>query len=462
MGAWQWGPVDEGGQQVALPAGRHVFCGAAGYEPARRATVWNGLVPDRFPDVIVRAHTVADVVSAVRYAAAHGHRIGVCSGGHHWAANHLRDGGVLLDVGGLDRCVIDPERRVAVVGPGTSGSKFSAELARHGLFFPTGHCEGVALGGYLLQGGYGWNGRVLGPACESVLGVDVVTADGQQRYCDPDTHADLYWAARGAGPGFFAVVTAFHLRLHPRPAVCGRGVYSYPVDAADEVFGWARTISPHVDARVELQLIVSRRPPVPGHPGPSIVVAAPVFADSEAEAQAALAILGSCPVVDQALDQTPYAPTSLAEWYAMASVDYPRGHRYAVDNMWTSASAEELLPGLRRILDTLPPPPSHLLMYNWGRSAARREALYGLEDEINLALCAIWADPADDERYRGWAETQMAAMAHLASGINLCDENLGRRPARFATAENMARLQRIRAAYDPDGRFHSWLGGAED
>ncbi|PQM44375.1 6-hydroxy-D-nicotine oxidase [Mycobacterium talmoniae] len=223
---------------------------------------------------------------------------------------------------------------------------------------------------------------MLGPGCESVLGVDVVTADGQQRYCDPDTHADLYWAARGAGPGFFAVVTAFHLRLHPRPAVCGRGIYSYPVDAADEVFRWTREISPRVDARVELQLIAKR--PAPGHPGPSIVVAAPVFADSEAEAQAALAILGSCPAIDQAIDRIPYAPTSLAEWYATASADYPRGHRYAVDNMWTSASAEELLPGLRRILDTMPPPPSHLLMYNWGRRAARRGLFYGLEDEINL------------------------------------------------------------------------------
>ena len=52
----------------------------------------------------------------------------------------------------------------------------------------------------------------------------------------------------------------------------------------------------------------------------------------------------------------------------------------------------------------------------------------------------------------------MAAMAHLAIGIQLADENLGERPARFATDEAMARLDAVRAAYDPDGLFCSWMG----
>jgi hypothetical protein len=59
----------------------------------------------------------------------------------------------------------------------------------------------ACVGGYLLQGGYGWNSRIYGPACESVVGVDVITADGEQIHCDADNHADLYWAARGARPG---------------------------------------------------------------------------------------------------------------------------------------------------------------------------------------------------------------------------------------------------------------------
>jgi hypothetical protein len=53
----------------------------------------------------------------------------------------------------------------------------------------------------------------------------------------------------------------------------------------------------------------------------------------------------------------------------------------------------------------------------------------------------------------------MAAMSHLATGISLADENLSRRPARFITESNMARLDKVRSAYDPDGRFHRWMGG---
>ncbi|MET0816268.1 MAG: BBE domain-containing protein, partial [Solirubrobacteraceae bacterium] len=34
----------------------------------------------------------------------------------------------------------------------------------------------------------------------------------------------------------------------------------------------------------------------------------------------------------------------------------------------------------------------------------------------------------------------------------------GMRPARFVSAENLARLDAVRARYDPDGRFHSWMG----
>src|SRR3982074_2870274 len=136
---------------------------AAGYEAARRQTVWNGILPQRFPDVIVQAHDTDDVVTAMRYARANGLHVGVRSGGHSWTASHLRDGGLLLDVSRLDRCTVESDRLIAEVGPGKVGSVFATELDEQGLFFPAGHCEGICLGGYLLQGGYGWEQPVPGP-----------------------------------------------------------------------------------------------------------------------------------------------------------------------------------------------------------------------------------------------------------------------------------------------------------
>lgn len=80
----------------ALPAGRHFFRGSDGYEAARRGTVWHRRVPDRYPEVIVQAVSADDIVSAIRYATVNGHKVSVVSGGHSFAASHLRDGAVLL------------------------------------------------------------------------------------------------------------------------------------------------------------------------------------------------------------------------------------------------------------------------------------------------------------------------------------------------------------------------------
>ncbi len=295
-------------------------------------------------------------------------------------------------------------------------------------------------------------------------GLEVVTATGEQVYCDARHHPELYWAARGGrsrllrggGDGLPSAA------LSEAPPVCGSSLYVYPIETADEVFGWARAISADVDRRVELQIVTSSEiPPGVGlRAPPGIVLASPVFADTEEDAKAALALLDSCPVRDDALVAVPFAPPAdLPSWFEAVMSNYPSGHRYATDNMWTSAPATELLPGIRRIIETMPPHPSHFLWLNWGGpSPARQDMAYSLEDEIYLALYTAWSDPADDTRYGDWARTNMAEMAHLATGVQLADENLGQRPARFATDASMARLDAVRAQYDPQGRFHSWMG----
>jgi hypothetical protein len=235
-------------------------------------------------------------------------------------------------------------------------------------------------------------------------------------------------------------------------------VYVYPWDVADEIYTWARSISAEVDRRAEMQAIATRSLPEMGLETPGIALASPAFADSEEEAEQALAIFGTCPVVDRALVKVPYMPSDLPTWYTAVMTHYLNDYRYTADNMWTSASAEDLLPGIRTILDTMPPAPSHFLWLNWGPSPERQDMAYSVEDEIYMALYGSWKDPADDDTYGNWAGSNMAAMSGLATGIQLADENLGQRPARFASDEAMARLDKARATYDPDGLFNAWMG----
>jgi FAD/FMN-containing dehydrogenase len=428
--------------------------GDRGYEEARRGAVWNARTPERFPDLIVRARPEGDLVAGVEMARERGLRIGVRSGGHSWAGNHLRDGGMLLDVSALDSIEIDAEAGTAVVGPGCRGDAVLAALAEHDLFFPVGHCPGVGLGGYLLQGGFGWNGRVRGPACMSVEAIEVVTAAGELVRADESENPGLFWAARGAGPGFFGAVARFHLRLHPRPRHVANGVLLFGIEMLDEVFRWVAAVGPEVPRTVELMVIVHR-----DHEGePEIAVTAPALVDSAEEAAAALAFIAECPLRERAKLAVPNVEVTMADLYAAVHESYPDGRRYAVDNMWTHAPVDELLPGLRRIAETLPGAPSHMLWMNWGESPARPSMAYSVEDETYIALYGVWEGPQDDAANVAWPGERMAEMASLASGIQLADENLGARPARFAAEPNMARLDELRRHHDPDGLFHPWMG----
>ncbi len=125
--------------------------------------------------------------------------------------------------------------------------------------------------------------------------------------------------------------------------------------------------------------------------------------------------------------------------------------------MWTHAPVEELLPGLRRIADTLPPGPSHMLWMNWGPSPPRPEMAYSVEDDTYIALYGSSAEQSGEAAVTSWATERMREMEPLSSGIQLADENLGRRPARFVSDERMRRLDELRARYDPDGLFCPWM-----
>ena len=80
--------------------------------------------------------------------------------------------------------------------------------------------------------------RTYGLACDNLLSVDVVTADGRLLTASATEHADLFWGVRGGG-GNFGVVTAFEYRLHPVSQMLG-GLLVYPIAHAKDVFRFYR------------------------------------------------------------------------------------------------------------------------------------------------------------------------------------------------------------------------------
>jgi FAD binding domain len=333
--------------------------GSAGYEDARRGDMWNGRVPSRYPEVIVQPNDDTDVVAAVRLALQRHLKIAIRSGGHSWAASFLRDGGMLIDVSKMREFTVDHHARTASLQPGLKGTDLNRALRQHELFFPSGHCMTVGLGGFLLQGGFGWNSRLWGPACASVTSIDVVKADGELVHADERENADLFWAARGAGPGFFGVVTRFEVKLQSRPKAMMRSDYLYPIEALDDVLRWVLSVQPTLARTMECMVFVRRD--IFGHSGPGALVTGPVLTDSRDEAIEALAKLETCPVVGKAIKREVNVVTEFDELLQGGEdLLYPRGYRCAADNMWTNSPADDLIPGMRKIAATLPRAPSHI------------------------------------------------------------------------------------------------------
>jgi FAD/FMN-containing dehydrogenase len=426
------------------------------YEEVRRAVVWNARVPDRFPDLIVRPRDEAQVVEAVRYAVEADMKLAVRSGGHSWSGSFMRDGGMLLDLSQLDEISIDVEGRVAQVGPGAKGGQLMEQLEPQGLMFPTGHLPSVGLGGFLLQGGFGWNARDWGLGAENVIAIDAVTAEGELVHADAESHSDLYWAARGAGPGFFAVVTRFYLRLHPARKVM-TSTYLFPLDALEDLLRWRERVQPQLARFLETSMFIGRDQM--GHPGTTIVLEGDTLAESEEEARRSLEPLAEVAASVGAVEAFPCVSCTLLELLArFDAVAFETGLRYTVDNMWTSASTDELLPGIRAIADAMPPSPSNLYLLFWGPLRELPDMAFSMQADLWLSFYAVSNDPAVDESHARLVSERMKAMEALAPGIQLGDENLISRPFPFMATANFARLEAIRYSYDPERRFHSYLG----
>jgi hypothetical protein len=433
--------------------------GAPDFDATLLGTSFNAQDPGRRPDLIVQANDTHEVIAAVNRARAEGLTIGICSGGHSWAQNHIRDGGMLLDLSRLNSIAINEADGTATIGPGCLAGELNAALAKCQLFFPVAHAYTVGMGGFLLQGGFGWNSRANGLACQSVIGIDVVLADGTLVHASEQENPELLWAARGAGPGFFGAVVRFHLKVHPRPRFVGLKLQVFRMRHLEEVMAWADNAGPGVSPSVEFQLVLNRR--AAGIFSHGIEVLGPVLAESWNEAREAVAFIDNSPLRKKASLTLPLIPMSLGLMMKTGEKTlFLPNTRWTADSMWMNDPIDPLLPVLRKLADSQPAAPSHALWLNWNAPPSRPDMAFSLEARTYLALYgglrSTAASPADEN----WATDHMRALQAHSVGIQLADENLGRRPMPFMAPANLARLDALRAKYDPEGRFNPYMGRA--
>ena len=434
--------------------GRLIRPESADYDEAR--TLYNSMI-DKRPALIAQCTDPEDVAAALRFGRENGLEIAVRAGGHSVAGASLCDDGLVIDVRPMNDIEIDPIGRTARVGAGCTWSEFDRAAQEHGLATTGGRVSTTGVAGLTLGGGSGWLERQHGLACDNLLAVELVTADGELIIASAEEHADLFWALHGGG-GNFGVATAFTFRLHSVGPDVLAGLLLYEAERGAELMRLLRDVL--ADAPEEfgpalgyLTVPVDDELPAELH---NRLVSALVFCWSGPieEGETLIAPFRALEPLADLVGVVPYADFQ-------CSIDDPPGYR----NWWTAeylhVVTDEAIDVIHAHSLQIPTPgPAQSFIVPWGGAVARVG-----EDDTPLTQrdaswvvhpFALWEDEADDEKVIGWARAFRDDIARHASGgvyLNFIgDEGEDRVRAAFGP-EKYRRLADIKARYDPDNVF---------
>lgn len=214
--------------------GALLLAGDKHYDTHRK--IWNGMF-DKHPALIARCANTADVARAVEFAGAFELLTSVRCGGHSFSGKSVCDRGLMIDLTLMKGVDVDQENRSVRVDGGVLLGEMDRETQKYALATTAGTVSHTGAGGLTLGGGYGRMSRKYKLACDNLLEVEVVTADGSVLTANDEENQDLFWAVRGGG-GNFGVVTSFTFRLHEIGPVVYGGRMSFPFSQAREILNF--------------------------------------------------------------------------------------------------------------------------------------------------------------------------------------------------------------------------------
>lgn len=157
-------------------SGDVIVPGDADYDEAR--AVWNGMI-DRYPALIVRCQENDDVIAAVKAARSNDLVVSVRGGGHNVAGHGTNDEGMVIDLSPMRAVDVDPEARTATAQGGATWADLDRATQKYGLAAPGGEVSETGIAELTLGGGIGYLRRKHGLSCDNLIGVDLITAEGE-------------------------------------------------------------------------------------------------------------------------------------------------------------------------------------------------------------------------------------------------------------------------------------------
>ncbi len=455
---------DERGPRVE---GTVLAPGDGRYEDWRQAMVWQARKPDRRPAIIVRPRQNADIAAALQLARRQRLKVAVKSGGHHIWGAQLRDGAMLIDLWDRRGLEIDAATGTAWVEPSLWSRDFQERLLEQGFAFPVGHCATLGMGGFLIGGGLGINWTNWGGmSCYSVLAAEVITADGRTHIIDSEDEPELFWALRGAGNGFPAIVTRFKVKLYPAPTDLRWSMYVFPLTQTDAAVSLLEALTALNLGNCELLSLLAHAPTAPpearGLGAKVCAVRANIFGRDAADAQRSVRRVAEAArpggAVFKLEDQRSTFEQSFVE-----SMDFRRGFglgRFGVDSAWTD-DPRAALASLAAPFAEAPSWKSHAVISMRPADLITPDAACRMHGSTYLGLYASWDETERDVENIAWLRRCAAAIGPAATGhyINEIDaERDASLVERSFDAESWRRLSSVRERYDPDSRFVGFFG----
>ena len=448
-------------------AGQIVHRGDASYPSWWASMTWYVFKPKRYPEVIVRAASEADVIETINHARQNGHRISVRSSGHNPAKSVLREGGILLDLSQLHGVELDAKTQTAWIQPGIRANELAQTTTRQGLVFPAAHTGMVGLGGYLLGGGLGWNMRENGIACRSIVGAEIITAEGKKVMASAEENPDLFWAIRGAGPGFFGAVVRYKLRLYPVHQAIEVSTYVIPVERLAEALAEFEKIGEASGKRLEILIKVGRfHPTEKPYVERELVCVAQFFAFAHTgeDAQELMQPVAASRLAELSILKRENIPITYPQLYVPPETDHSSPGRTAVENMWTDEPAQAFRLLADKMIAEPPRSPRSFFLCGWSFNSTFEDPSVCIRTggRHYMSWYMIAEKEDDIEPNYAWMDEAVAMLRPLARGHYINEIDPVRYPQHVEecfSPESWEKLQQLRRQYDPQNVFHAYLGG---
>ena len=432
--------------------------GDEAYEQERQ--VWNGMI-DKRPALIARCAGVEDVIASIHFARDSDLLVAVRGGGHNVAGTATNDGGLVIDLSLMKEIRVDPQARTARADGGVRWGEFDRATQAFGLATPGGAVSDTGIAGFTLGGGFGWLRSKYGLACDNLVSVEMVTADGRFVKASEAENEDLFWGVRGGG-GNFGVVTVFEYRLYPVGPEVMFAFVLYPGDRAAEVLRAYRDYLAGAPDEVGSLSFLGVVPEDPAYPqeahGSHYAGLGALYAGPAEEGERVLQPLREFgePIADLSMR------TTYVEAQTVFDEDYPSGElRY----YWKSLNLDGLsVEAIDRIVAYAQEQPSPLSTTDiWpirgavSRASEVGSAFSGRSAPFMFNFKANWADPADDGANLAWVRESVARMSGFSDGstyfnfAGLLEE--GEDAIRTTFAAKYERLVALKKKYDPTNLF---------